>query len=450
MTIFDDAEAERTVLSYILSSTTAYEADGLNLKDVFTVPRNKTMYDVVGDHYAKTAELPDPKALEDYLTTKGFKEEQRAEYLLVYQQFKSLPATKGQFTHNRDQLKKLYKKRTLFYLTEDLKKALAEDRDPDDIRQKIDTFMSGDVLPTTSIRIHNPVTQIQLRRDEYVDREKFPDKYRGIPTGFKRVDEITGGTFPEELSLIFARSGDGKTRTLFSIAYNGFVHGYNYLYVTIEMPGKQVDRMFDSRAFRISSTGLRQGKLSAEDKKKFFAPERASELVATKGDFTIVDVPEQCSVATLAPIIRQYKAMRPLHGIIFDYANLMAPTTGTTGDLTKDLLVISRELKLLARKERVCVWSAVQATRSAAALKVEEVGSEHIGYSDATAWNADMLLFLRKDPVANQLQKTIDMKIVKFRDGAGETIKLGTDFDRNFVGDMDTYLQEMGLIVVGA
>jgi hypothetical protein len=47
------------------------------------------------------------------------------------------------------------------------------------------------------------------------------------------------------------------------------------------------------------------------------------------------------------------------------------------------------------------------------------------------------------------LAKQMDAVVVKYRDGSNQKLTLGADFDKCFVGDMDTYLRLTGAFADG-
>lgn len=446
--MFKDTEAEYYVLSHLIQNKETFGDYHLKISpDHFTDERLKTIYNEVKEFFLDSMDVLDWKTLEDRLTKNRTPEEIKTNCLLTYQGLLTFKPSDGQFVHNFEIVTELCRKRNILKVTDIVRKSLLSGAPSIELQKKLQSYeasVSGDI----KIKEFSAVDKLEERQKEYLIDEANPNTFKGIPTGFKALDDLIGGSLPGELSFIFSRTGGGKSRTLFSVAYNGCVRGYNFMYVTIEMPAKQVMRLFDSRSFLISSTGLRKGKLEAEDRAKYFNAQEIAKVKANlKGDFHIVDIPEGCSVPILNPIIQRYKKKKPLHGLIIDYANLMSPSTGRTGDLTKDLLIISRELKELARREDLDLWSAVQANKSVVNLKLEEIGTEHVSYSDALTWSADLLVYLRKEAVASTLQRVLDMKVIKWRDGADVALQLGIDWDRSYVGDMEELLQKLGAIV---
>lgn len=446
---FADTSVEETVLAFALKSVENWEDSAEQLDaTAFEDRRNKALWEAAINYHSQFQGVIDEKGLEAMLDDAKVTAEKKTTYHALFATLKGRNISKSQFGLATKQLKSLQQKRKLFDLAKFIAQQLKESN-PDLI--KVSEAVTSQVLHLNTsqqsvFREISLISTLQERVAEYKDREAHPEKYVGIPFGIKKLDELTSGIFPEEFGLIFGRSGAGKSRTLSSIAYNMFCAGNSVMYVTIEMPQAQVGRLFDSRHFLISSGGLRHGKLSEHDKKKYFA--NTASLEKANGDFYVVDAPQGCSVASLMPVIRKYKARRKLDVVVLDYLNLMqASTRGSEGNESLRIGSIGKELKGLARLERVAVLSASQATRSTAEVEnIDDVGTEHVSWSDLISYQCDLMVFLKKGDSASSLTKVVDAMVVKYRDGSNQKLSLGADWDKTFVGDLDEYLRLTGAV----
>ena len=448
-TTFSDSSFEETALAFILKDPTTYQDQQNKLESTLFEDRKlKALWDSSLSYYERYQGLIDDRGLEVLLDEAKVAADKKAEYQLLFAKIKSRSVSQSQFTLAVEQLKQLKQKRHLFDLATEIASALkSSTTDVDKLSTDVISKVFGLKSSATPFREISLTDSLATRQAEYADREKNPQKYLGIPFGIKKLDELTAGIFPEEFGIFFGRSGTGKSRTLASIAYNMFSRGNNVMYVTIEMPMSQVGRLFDSRHFLISSSGLRHGRLTDPDKKKYFTGNLQGG--SGQGDFYVVDAPQGCTFSDLLPVIRKYKARKPLHAVVIDYMNLMTPATrNVQGNESLLIGTIGKELKGLARLEQIAVLTATTATRATAEIdNVDDVGTEHVGWSDLLVYQADLLVFLKKSDATQALAKQVDAVVVKYRDGSNQRLTLGADWDRSFVGDMDTYLKLVGAMV---
>lgn len=444
---YSDPFMEETALVYLLKDLHVFQ-DQKNSIDpnIFDSRKYRALWDAAVSYYDKYQGIIDIRSLEVMLDEANVPVEKKADYLLLFNSLKSKTAEKSQYLMALDILKNFQKKRRLFDLAKHISAALKNDKySMDELTKEIANKVLGlDSIQETVFRESSLPETWEGRISEYLDREKNPEKYKGIPFGIKSLDDVTSGIFPEELCIIFGGPATGKSRSLASIAYNMYKSGRNVMYITVEMPGSQVARLFDARDYMISSSGLRKGKLSPSDKDKYSRKKTRT----SEGDFHVVDVPEGCSSLALIPIIRKYKARKKLDAIIIDYLNLLESSDKSSyQNEALKIGTIGKELKRLARLERVAVLTAT--TAKSDAMKFEDVleaDSSHVGWSFLLSYQADLILFLKKMDPADLLSKKLDIGIIKYRDGHGGKLSLGVDFDKCFIGDMRELLIQSGAI----
>ena len=95
----------------------------------------------------------------------------------------------------------------------------------------------------------------------------------GVPTGFTRLDEITAGFQPENLVVVAARPGVGKTSWAINVATNAALnHGIPVLIFSLEMSKFELmERMLAGEA-RIDSSRMRRGMIEYGDWKSSYLP----------------------------------------------------------------------------------------------------------------------------------------------------------------------------------
>src|SRR5258708_2118679 len=106
----------------------------------------------------------------------------------------------------------------------------------------------GEVLS----RYQEKLDALQARRSKGV--------VTGIPTGFSRLDVMTGGLQRTDLVTLAARPGVGKTSMALCIARSAYVAGFNVLFFSIEMAEEQL-----AARLLAGETGIDQARLRVGD-----------------------------------------------------------------------------------------------------------------------------------------------------------------------------------------
>jgi replicative DNA helicase len=87
----------------------------------------------------------------------------------------------------------------------------------------------------------------------------------GTPSGFKDLDEITGGFQPGNLIIIAARPAMGKSALVCNIAENAAVeHGKPVALFSLEMAEAELAQRFVASQARIKGEELRKGRVSEQ------------------------------------------------------------------------------------------------------------------------------------------------------------------------------------------
>lgn len=253
-----------------------------------------------------------------------------------------------------------------------------------------------------------------LRRKERASRTGFA----GIPTGFPTLDELTSGLQPGWFTIVSARAGVGKTRSLVRMAcastFSGFTAQYDALEQTRPEIAMQV-HAFASSEFGHSvfkSLDLAQGKgYETNSYLKFLQSMRDT----VQGKMHVADTTKgPISPATMAAQIERNRA-----DIVFlDFLTLMEGAEDWQSAAN-----LSTSIKRLAQKYRIPIVTAAQINRKGAESK--DPNLEHLGVTDRLGQDADLVINAQKFS-----QSVVVMKVIKFRHGP-EGQKFYLKFDPN-------------------
>lgn len=235
--------------------------------------------------------------------------------------------------------------------------------------------------------------------DRFEALQKSKDEMRGIPTGFKALDNLLAGLQKSDLIILAARPSMGKTSLALDIARQTAIgHGTPVGVFSLEMSSQQlVDRMLASEA-RVDAWKLRTGNLSTDT--EFEQVREAIDRLSTAPIF--MDDKPGNNILSMRSVARRMKREHGLGLIIVDYLQLMAPTGKHSADSTvQQVTEISRSLKSLARELDVPVLALSQLSRA-----VEQRGGKprlsDLRDSGSIEQDADVVMFIHRDDKHNE------------------------------------------------
>jgi replicative DNA helicase len=245
----------------------------------------------------------------------------------------------------------------------------------------------------------------------------------GIPTGFDKLDKLISGLHEDELTIIAARPGMGKTALAMDVAQNVAASGENGVMVfSLEMPRKQLGIRWLCGEARINSQKLRYPKylsnpdwdgLSTGAVRLFQLP---IEVDDTPG-ISLVEIAGKCRKVSSA-----WRGKPELKLVIVDYLQLARGDR--SGNREQEISSLSRGLKELAKQLHVPVIALSQLNRG-----VETRGSKDkrpqlsdLRESGAIEQDADNIIFIYReeyyDPNCDKEKKGIaELIVAKQRNG---------------------------------
>ncbi len=248
---------------------------------------------------------------------------------------------------------------------------------------------------------------------------------RGIPTGFKALDDMLAGFQRSDLIILAARPSMGKTTLALDIARMAAVnHNLPVGIFSLEMSSQQlVDRMLAAES-RVNAWNLRTGRLSADNE---FSKLRDSLDKLAKAPIFIDDQPGN-SIIRMRSVARRLKSEHGLALIVVDYLQLMS-TSKNYDSMVNQVTEISRSLKGLARELDVPVLALSQLSRA-----VESRGGKprlsDLRDSGSIEQDADVVMFIhREDKYKDESERTNIAEILIEKHRNGPTGKVDLYFD---------------------
>lgn len=230
---------------------------------------------------------------------------------------------------------------------------------------------------------------------ERLDRlHKSKDELRGIPTGFRELDNKLAGFQKSDLIILAARPSMGKTSLALDIARQSAVkHQVPVGIFSLEMSSQQlVDRMLAAES-RVDAWKLRTGRLSAAEE---FNKIRDSLDTLSKAPIYIDDQPGN-NILKMRSVSRRLKTEKGLGLIIVDYLQLMMPTQTRSDNLVQQVSEISRSLKQLARELDVPVLALSQLNRNVETRPGGRPRLSDLRDSGSLEQDSDVVMFIHRE-----------------------------------------------------
>lgn len=250
---------------------------------------------------------------------------------------------------------------------------------------------------------------------------------RGVPTGFKGLDDKLSGLQKSDLIILAARPSMGKTALALDVARQAAgKHGIPVGIFSLEMSAQQLaDRMLSAES-RIDSWRLRTGRISTDDEWNLL-----QESLGRLSSYPLfIDDQPANTILKMRSVARRLKREKGLGLIVVDYLQLMQPTSTRASDSTvQQVTELSRSLKQLARELDVPVLALSQLSRA-----VESRGGRprlsDLRDSGSIEQDADVVMFIhREDKFKEESERTNIAEILIEKHRNGPTGKVDLYFD---------------------
>lgn len=257
----------------------------------------------------------------------------------------------------------------------------------------------------------------------------------GVPSGFTKLDQETGGWQNSDLIIIAARPAMGKTAFLLSMARNIAVeHKVPLALFSLEMASVQlITRMIASET-GISSEKLRKGTLTDEEWERLF-----TNVTELENAPLYIDETPSLSVFDFRAKCRRLVMQHDVKIIMVDYLQLMTANSGgkATGNREQEIATISRSLKAIAKELNVPVIALSQLSRTVETRPGKRPQLSDLRESGAIEQDADIVSFIFRpeyykittwdnDPegMETNTENQAELIIAKHRNGATADVRL--------------------------
>lgn len=273
------------------------------------------------------------------------------------------------------------------------------------------------------------ISKARKRYEEWQEMKDNPEKFQ-ISTGFDHLDKVIGGwRRGEELVVIFARTGVGKSWLLIKSLQHAWRSGYKVGLIEPEMSASKTGYRFDTLYGHLSNRSMVRGE-ELEDYDKYI-----QELETRQTPFFVAS-PKEFSRKITVSKLRSFIQSNNIDILGIDGISYLTDERAKRGDnRTTQLTNISEDLMDLSIELGVPIIVVAQSNREGA-KDDEAPGLENIRDSDGIAYNCSIALSAR------QKDSKIEINVKKNRNGVtGSKLSYLWDIDTGkftFVEDEDS------------
>ncbi len=254
--------------------------------------------------------------------------------------------------------------------------------------------------------------------DQYYEQINYLQEHRGevvgVPTGFRDLDQITGGLQRSDLIILAARPGVGKSSLAMSLAYNvASLNQGTVAVFSLEMGREQLVQRLLAMETKIDSHRLRLGNIPDHELRTVMeAMGSMASLplyIEDSAGITLMDVRSKA---------RRLQSQAGIDLIIIDYLQLMQGRRSE--NRVQEVSEISRGLKGLARELNVPVLALSQLSRAVEGRTSHVPMLSDLRESGSIEQDADIVMFIYREEMydAESDKKGIaEIHIAKHRNG---------------------------------
>lgn len=291
--------------------------------------------------------------------------------------------------------------------------------------------------------VKQSVVSIETILTESFDRldelHKDKQKIRGVPTGYRDMDDMLAGLQRSDLFILAARPSMGKTAFVLNLAHNVAVQAKEpVLIFSLEMSKEQlVDRLLAMES-GVDAWALRTGNLTDSDFEKL------SHAMGTLSEAQMyIDDTPGITVSDLRTKARREAHQRKLGLIVVDYLQLMSGggKYGGDGNRVQEISEISRGLKGVARELNVPLIALSQLSRSVESRSPQIPQLSDLRESGSIEQDADVVAFLYREDYYNpesDRKNIMDVLVKKHRNGPVGNIELYFEREKQRIRSVDT------------
>ena len=310
-------------------------------------------------------------------------------------------------------LKNLSVKRKIFNTAKKVCEEISEvDPNKDEIEVKNEVVQKFLNIKTNKKNSNAEMKDVMIETLKDID-----DKYQkrddySLRTGYLDLDKIIEGLHEQELTLLGARPGVGKTAFSLQMAEHIAKKGVYVYFVSLEMSRKQLGNRIIAREAEIDSHVLRMGWLTEEN----FA--KINEVAGNVADIKMCIDSESTTIQDIEDKANELKQEKDLGLMVIDYLQLLKSRNKFT-NREQEVADISRRLKLLSKELDIPVVALCQLNRETEKRRRPLLAD--LRESGSLEQDADNVIFLYVDDEEKVKNRVIDVEVIVAKQRNGPT-----------------------------
>lgn len=270
------------------------------------------------------------------------------------------PSTQEQILMTCESLVSMYRRQISYDLIQKLNTNLTGDISDKDLSDDVFkvyealTIQGGKNLEKTSKDAANGA----LREIEEAMLLKRSGKLSGIPTGSNKIDRILGGWQKDELILVCARPGAGKTACALDFCLQAAEQGFAVGFFSIEMDSEKLNYRLAASKTGIMYSEMIKGNITDEE----FTRIQTALTEIGKLPIYYYDDPSISQVDKLSSVATEWCRKRDVKLIFIDYIQYLQALK--QGNTTEQISAVSKAIKTLQRRLKIPVIALAQLSRA--------------------------------------------------------------------------------------
>lgn len=253
---------------------------------------------------------------------------------------------------------------------------------------------------------------------EQIEKSTIEKTDYSLYTGIRDLDNIICGLHKQELTIIGARPGIGKTTFALQIAEYIASKGVETAIISLEMSDYQIIQKMLAKRTRVNSYKMRLGTLESEDLA------RIGQASAEISNLPLHLITNARTLQHIENITRKLKNKFNLGLLVIDYIQLIK-NKGKFNNREQEVADITRTLKLLSLELDIPIIGLCQLNRNATR---QEPTLADLRESGAIEQDADNVIFLYQEREEENSIVDVTLKIAKQR--AGDIGKVYLKFNK--------------------
>lgn len=398
-----DEELEKAMLYYLIYEQEDYMLDETD----FAFEKNKKIIKAINELKAEKKEIS-ILSIQNKISANN---KQLIEYLTSLSEY--VYATTSEYIYN--QIIELSKKRKLLILMQQSISEILE-------AENIDIFIQNKIKQINKIAEINEKERTFLEQvvetSTEIEKNTLEKPDYSLYTGITDLDKMICGLHKQELTIIGARPGVGKTTLALQIAEHIAEKGTEVAVISLEMSDTQIIQKMLAKRTRINSYKMRMGTLETKEL------EQIGIASAEIAKLPLHIITKARTLQHIENITRKLKNKNNLGLMIIDYIQLIK-NKGKFNSREQEVADITRTLKLLSLELNIPIIGLCQLNRNATR---QEPTLADLRESGAIEQDADNVMFLYQEAESTETVVDITLKLAKQR--AGEIGKIDLKFNK--------------------